>query len=468
MQNAVCPQALDAALRRAKLDKMEAGHATNIVYGVLRHRAQLDHALVQLTSPKFTARTPLATVCALRIGAYEVLHMATPEYAAVNEAVALVGSATARRRFANGVLRGLIRRRDACEIIVPAEDESLSPLGALSVETCTPEWLLHKLCPPAGALASLEEVGEWARKTQQQPGLTLRINRLRATRDQVQEALQQAAQIETLEPMGLTCALLLPEGGGHVPSLPGFTAGWWSVQDVGAQCVALLAAPEPGSRVLDLCAAPGGKTTNLAELMGDMGTLVSIELHERKARLVREACDRLGLTCVHVHAADATDAEGLRRLLASRASECEPVEGERTSDDPPWLADTVVVDAPCSGSGTLRRNPEHRHRPMDDERMAALRGLQRRLLASAASCVRVGGTLTYSVCSPLLEETDDLVSAFLKARAGDFEVVRVDDPALVPYAASSEALGGERMCVRTWTHLHPADSHFAVKLRRLA
>ena len=132
-------------------------------------------------------------------------------------------------------------------------------------------------------------------------------------------------------------------------------------------------------------------------------------------------------------------------------------------------ADAVLLDAPCSGAGTLRRNPEHRFREADVAVRASQCELQRRLLDSAASCVRVGGTLTYSVCSPLMAETDAVVAAFLRTRS-DFEIVQLpaarSHEVLRPFIADSAALGPASV-VRTWTHRHPADSHFAAQVRRV-
>ena len=436
----------------AKADSLADGErrqATEIVYGVLRTGHSLDYQLAQLTSSSFAKKTPMPTLCALRMGAYELLHLSTPGYAAINEAVDLCGSQKSQRSFANGVLRNLLRKRDDESLPTLSDDESLTRTQRLAIETSTPNWLLSDLSTGDGApLASFNDLEAWAHASQERPPITLRINRKRTTRDRVAEEL--TAHGLSVEPVdGLADALLLEAGGGAVTSLPGFADGLWSVQDVGAQCVALLAAPalsdngEP-RRVLDLCAAPGGKSTHLAELVGDGGVL-SVEVHARKARLIEQSCARLGhAEAVDVQVADATDSTALQGLLESKG----------WSDG----VDAVVVDAPCSGLGTLRRNPEHRYRKADPKAMDALSKLQASLLAAAATCVRPGGTLIYSVCSPRYEETDAAVERFLKEQPS-FELLPAP-PELAPFAAENGA------AVRTWTHLHPADSHFAVRLRR--
>ena len=471
--DAFADRALHSELAKADLtlSDLDRAKATELVYGVMRTSGSLDYQLELLTSPGLAKKTQHATLCALRMGAYEIMHQNTPDFAAVNEAVSLAGSQKSQRAFTNGVLRNLARRKGGGELTPATSDESLSQMRALAIETSTPEWLLKELssAPAAGGsalLGSFDELAAWAHASQQRPSLALRVNRARATRDDVCEALRDAGlRVEVVE--DLDDALLLDTGGGQVTKLPGFAEGWWSVQDVGAQVVALLAAPWNADDaagqtvVLDLCAAPGGKSTHLAELLHARGhadaRVLSVEVHAAKARLIEGACERLGLDgTVGVHVADATSPEALTSLLSAEVG-------------PDALADAVLLDAPCSGLGTLRRNPEHRYRPASAASYRALCELQATLLDSAAGALRVGGTLTYSVCSPILAETETCVAAFLARHAGRFEVAPANENSAVPseYVADSAALGAGSI-VRTWTHQHQADSHFAVALRRIA
>ena len=473
--DAFADRALHAELEKAdNLSDSERGLATELTYGVMRTASALDYQLARLTSKTFAEKTHPATLCAMRIGAYELLHLSTPDYAAVDEAVSLLGpQERGRRSFANGVLRNLARQRD--ELPLPSDDASLTPIEALAIETSTPEWLLKELSSGESAegapplLGDFDELAAWAWASQEQPALALRVNRRRATRDLVLTQLQAAGLTANKVP-GLDDTLLLDAGGGSVVTLPGFKEGYWSVQDVGAQLIALLATPPagfpPGSTVLDLCAAPGGKATHLGELLADgeaasdgeerarasKSCVHAVDVHKRKATLVRNACTRLGLSpTVKVHVADATSPTDLATILETAGCE--------------GGADAVVLDAPCSGSGTLRRNPEHRYRAADPASYKELCTLQAKLLDSASACVRVGGTLTYSVCSPTLAETDECIAAFLK-RSPNFELVpAAENEVLTQFVADSPLLG-EGACVRTWTHRHPADSHFAALLRR--
>ena len=250
-KGAFAERALNAAFANAKgLSPVEVVQATEMTYGVLRTQALLDFHLQRLVKSgrdDFRAKTPAATLCALRLGAYELLHMSTPEYAAVDRAVALAGRARAQRSFTNGVLRNLARARDAGRLPSPSDDASLSPLEALAIESSMPLWVLKEL-EGSGLLGSFEELRAFAIASQQRPALTLRVNPRRATTDHVVALLADAGVpasrgVSDVRPSELRQDVTLDGGGGAVSRLPGFADGLWSVQDLGAQCVGRLAAP---------------------------------------------------------------------------------------------------------------------------------------------------------------------------------------------------------------------------------
>ena len=433
---AFADRALSAELDAAP--ELPAGgrrHATELVYGVMRNSALLDHHLGQLTN---LTRADLKTRTILRIGAHETLHLRTADHAALNEAVAL-GKNRVQRSYVNGVLRSLVRGRDADTLVAPE---------SLAVRTSTPQWLLDDV---AASLDDADEVAAWAEASQQAPRLALRVNAHRCDPDAALAALVAAgADAEAHPAVG---GSLLVRGGGAPHKLPGFAEGHWTVQDAAATLIGTLAAPAAGDRVaLELCAAPGGKTTHTASLLQPSGgVVVAVELHARKLKLIAEASSRLGVAdAVRAVAADATDVGALRAALAEHADGAE-------------AADAVLVDAPCSGMGTLRRNPEHRAKVR--EQLDGLPALQGRLLDAAAEVVRVGGAVTYSICTPRREEGDDVLAAFLARKDGAFVLETIDDPALTPFAAARPELGGD--VLQTWTHRHELDSHFAARLRRV-
>jgi 16S rRNA (cytosine967-C5)-methyltransferase len=218
-----------------------------------------------------------------------------------------------------------------------------------------------------------------------------------------------------------------------------FLAGRFTVQDEASQLVVALLDPQPGERVLDLCAAPGGKTTAIAERVGPSGSVVAVDRNTRRLDLVQRAVRRLGLTGIRTVARDAT------RSLAELA--------------PEGGFDRILVDAPCSGLGTLRRNPDAkwRVRPGDPTRLAEI---QRALVGKAASVLRPGGTLVYSTCTVLAEENEEIARHFLNGPR-DFAPIPKDAvPEEVKTVADPDGV------LRTFPHIHDTDGFFAARFER--
>ena len=433
---AYADRALHAALDRRALDEREAALATELVYGTLRQTLRLDFLLAKLATRSWS-KLPMDTLAALRLGAYQLLHTRVPDHGAVGEAVALV-----RRRhehqagFANAILRELARRRDAGTLPDPARELG-DPIEALAVATAHPRWVLAQVWTELGEA----EARAWAEANNAVAPLTLRVNPLRAEVAEVAARLTAAGA--SARPVDGVPGALSVTGGGAPQRLPGFGEGAFSVQDPAAQLVGHLCAPAPESVIVDACAAPGGKATQLAELMGDRGTVLAVEVHAGRSRLIAANVERLGLASVVVAIADATDRTALAQLLAEHGRA---------------HADLVLVDAPCSGMGTLRRNPELRLR--GDERIPELCALQDRLLDAAAAVVAPGGALVYAVCTVTREEGPERVRTFL-ARTPSFALAPVPE-ALARFAAPLD--GG--VVLRTWTHRDPMDSFFAARLER--
>ena len=265
----------------------------------------------------------------------------------------------------------------------------------------------------------------------ERPPLTLRANRLRITR----EAL--AARLREEDLAGARPTALAPDGlmldKGTVSRLAAFTEGWCTVQDEASMLVALLLDPQPGDVVADACAAPGTKTTQLAELMGNRGRIIALDASAGRLKLLDRAAARLGVSIVESHAGGAA-------ALAPR-----------------WngRCDRVLVDAPCSNLGVLRRNPEVKWRRTEED-LRRLQQKQRTILAAAAAMAKPGGTLVYATCSPEPEENEDVVVPFLAAHP-DWAL---DAPAEFPVPADGRGM------VRLFPHRHGTDAFTAVRLRR--
>ena len=423
--------ALDGALRSAGvLEPREAALCTELTYGTLRWQLELDRAIAAHSArPPAELDAPLRA--ALRIAAFELLHHPrVPARAAVDQGVELVRELGLARAagYANAVLRRLSETRAP----PPAPSKEADPIGHIAATTAHPRWLIERWARWLGA----DEAEKLAAANQRQAAAVVRAARRRATREQVQEALRKSG-IESEPGRYSPDALVLAPGAPPALDIDGHEQGLFQAQDEAAQLVSLYAAPPAGASVLDACAAPGGKACHLAEL--GAGSVLAVDLHARKARNIEEAASRLGLAEVHALAGDATL----------------PLPGEGPFD-------LALVDAPCSGLGTLRRHPEVKLRrtPDDVDRVAAL---QARLLAQVSRSVKPGGLLVYAVCTLTPEESDEQVERFLAANP-DFHPERPPHGWALP-AADADCLD-EQGRLRIFPHRTGTDGFFAVRLRK--
>ncbi len=372
-----------------------------LVYGVLRRHETIDWRLDAVLA-KPLHRLPVVVQMLLRLGAYQLLFLdRIPASAAVNETVRLTKSFAKQLRrdwsgLVNGVLRNLIR--------VPAPpfpDPAIHPARSLSVRHGIPEWLAERWLDRMG----LEQAEAACRASNTVPSVTLRINSNRLTREVFLERLRQggvAAHPAALSPVGIVL-----EKGQDVTSLPGFLAGDFYVEDEAAQLIPPILDPQPDETVLDACAAPGGKTTHLAELMGDRGTIYAVDRQASRMDLLRQNCGRLCVQSVVPIVGDVRKPSEWCGMIAR---------GSNIRERLP-LFDRILVDAPCSGVGVLRRHPESKWR-RDRSAFARHQKLQGDILSSVASCLRPGGVLVYSTCSTETEETEEVVHRFCEAYPG--------------------------------------------------
>lgn len=414
--------ALDAELESAGgMDPRDAALATELAYGVLRRRARLDHALAPLVDAGLSRLEP-RVLDALRLGAYQLLFTRVPPHAAVSSTVAALhaGGLSRAAGLANAVLRRLAR-----EGAPPPPDRSADAQGALELAGSFPAWFARELLARLGA-----EAFDFAEAVDRPAPAAVRVNRTRTTREEAAARIADEAPGARLREGRLPEALLL-EGTGPVARLPAFRDGLISPQDEAAQAVDLLCAPVPGCRVLDACAAPGGKSCHLAEL--GAGEVVAIDVNERKVRRVAGEAARLGLT------------DRVRTLCADATLPL-PVEG---------AFDLALVDAPCTGLGTLRRHPELRYRRTEEDVGRMVDG-QVRILDAVLPRVKPGGVLVYSVCSVLDAEGPAQLAALLARH-----------PELVPAPVDVDLPGLEDgWRLTTWPQRHGMDGFFAARLRR--
>jgi 16S rRNA (cytosine967-C5)-methyltransferase len=407
--DAFVQEVLDRLLSENPLPPADRGLATQLVYGTLRRRGSLD-ALLRLCVSRRPDQVEPWLWDVLRLGACQLLLLDhVPAHAALNETVEL----TARfdrpqaKGFLNGVLRSLARLATRDEATGPAADAlpleggryrrlgravlpdpRADPVQYLTLGFALPEWLARRWSQRHDA-DECRRLGFWFAGP---APLTLRVNPLRTTRDALLAALTEkgAAAEAGTHPQAVRLREPAP-----VRSLPGYDAGLFAVQDEAAMRVASALAPQPGWQVLDLCAAPGGKATHLAELMGDAGVVMACDPDEARLKTVAELAARLGLKSVRTARVGAEPGEGV----------------------PEGPFDAALVDVPCSNTGVLGRRPEVRWRlrPSDLDHLA---DLQARLLGAAAERVRPGGVVVYATCSVEPEENAALVRRVVTERGG--------------------------------------------------
>ena len=381
--------ALERALRDRDLLGVDRGLATELAYGAIRQRRWLDGWLDQLGKVPAKKQPPKLRWL-LHLGLYQLLLMERiPASAAVNTSVELAKTSGLGRLapVVNGLLRAALRAREAGQEL-PIPDDPASRLGQ---DHSLPDWfaaLLLEWRGPEGAAAV-------ASACNRVPELDLRVNRLRANREQVQLALAEA---------GISSELLqdCPDGlkitghGGDVRHWPGYSEGHWCVQDRAAQWIAPLLKPQPGDRILDACAAPGGKSTHLAELIADQGEIWAVDRSAGRLKRVASNAARLGLGAINALAADAAT------LLELEVR-------------PQWRESfqRILIDAPCSGLGTLARHPDARWR-VTPASIRALLPQQQALLDGLVPLLAPAGLLVYATCTIHPDENQAQVQALLK------------------------------------------------------
>jgi len=425
--------ALDTLLNRNRgTDPRDRALLTELVYGILRMRGRLDFALAQVSRQPFAKLEPAAQQL-LRIGAYQLLELARiPVRAAVNETVELARKLDLERLagLVNGTLRELDRKRQ--ELNWPPPEKVRDYLE----HVCSlPRWLAREIMsqlPNAEARLFGEALSQAA-------PMSLRINSLKTDSASFKARLDEAGFLYRqcrYAPEGL---ILEQRGTGPIP---GDVEGWYQVQDEASMLIAHLLDPQPGDKILDACAAPGGKTTHIAALTANRARIIALEKHPQRVRLLEQGVIRNGCTCIEARQYDLEEFPDFLEINSF---------------------DRVLVDAPCSGLGVLRRNPESRWTRQAAD-LKELADLQLKILFNLAPLVKPGGLLLYSVCTFSRAETSGVVAEFLENHK-DFMAESFADQLPADWQELLDSAGA----LRSFPHRHDGmDAFFAVKLRRQA
>ena len=378
--NAWSDGSLKRTIARNGLDSRDAALATRLAYGVIQNRMLLDYYIGCYCTQRPNHLEPVI-LNILRIGAYQILFLdKIPHRAAVNEAVEMVKRHG--RPKASGLVNAVLRKVVTNRLDLPALPAD-SAARRLSVRYSHPEWLVQRLLREIGE----EETEQFLRGNNEIVPTTIQTNRLRITDEELEKELRAEGVCVESHPWLAGCFAV--SGTGDLEGLTAFREGHFMVQDAAARLVAVAARPESCDRVLDVCAAPGGKSFALAIAMGDRGDILACDIHPHKLRLLESSAERLGIRSVRTALADGR----------------EPHEAWREQ------ADVVIADVPCSGLGIIRKKPDIRYK--NPAELANLPDIQRAILANAATYVRPGGVLVYSTCTVLRAENQAVTDDFL-------------------------------------------------------
>lgn len=413
---------LDVELRSTEVADVDKSLLAEIVHGVMRWQGRLDWVLNGFTHGNFS-KSEVNIKNALRVALYQIMFLTqVPHYAAVNEAVEFIKKIRGEKaaNLVNAVLRNIIRSLDG--IHYPKIEDDL--LQYLAVYYAHPLWMVKRWA----ARFEREDLEKLLIANNEIPGLTLRINKVKIAPTEFLSLLDKQ-QVHYTGSAFIDYFVKVKSLGG-ISQLNIFQSGYFSIQDESAALPVLLLDPQKGERVIDMCAAPGGKTTYIAEIMNNEGEILAVDKYESKLKLITSSCERLGLHNVKAIIADSNELSTPQ-------------------------ADKVIVDAPCSGLGALRKKPDMKWK-REPEDIPRIVPQQRRLLESGAKLVKPGGVLVYSTCTMEPEENGELILSFL-AQHQEF---KIDDASRFV----NHSVVTEKGWVETFPHRHHIDGSFAVRM----
>jgi 16S rRNA (cytosine967-C5)-methyltransferase len=424
---------LNQTLQKYRPEKTEAALVTELVYGTIQRKNTLDFFLDRFVAKGCAKLEPWVRNL-LRLSLYQLIYLdRIPEHAAVNEAVNIAKRKghTGISGMVNGVLRNVIRGK--AELRVP---DSLDPVSRIALTESHPQWLVADWVRRFG----IESAERMCRSNNEPPRASVRVNGMKLTPEALLGQLEESGY--SAHRSSLSAAGVVVESGGNMALTPWYANGELSIQDESSMLVAEMVDPEPGMDVLDCCAAPGGKTAHIAELMNNSGRILACDLHEHKRELIEAQSKRLGLRIVETKT---IDARKLPEALGGKSF------------------DRILLDAPCSGLGVIRRKPDIKWAKSPDD-VADIAKLQTELLSGVASLLAPGGILVYSTCTISEEENERVIERFLR----DYPDFSLEGPPAKMLDRLPEGTVAGDGTVTVLPHRFGSDGFFIARLRRRA
>ena len=417
--------AINKHFKDCNLDKRDRGFATEIIYGVVENKIYLDYIIDKLSKIK-TNKLNLKVKILLRMGIYQILFLdSVSDYAAVNETVNLAKKIDNRSfGFINAVLRNVIRQKETI-----GEVNIKDPVDYLSTKYSYERWIVRNWISNFGKNFT-EDLLE---ANNEKPNLYIRVNTLKTSRDELIELLEK--QDVKCEKVSFIDEAIKVNNLKNIENNELYKKGFFTVQDISSMLVGKVLNPKENSQVIDICSAPGGKTTHIATLMNNTGKVVSRDIYDHKINLIKNSVNRLGLKNVTVELFDALnlDKESVDKF------------------------DYVLADVPCSGLGIIKRKPEIKYKEKDE--FKDLPKLQKAILQNASKYVKVGGTLVYSTCTVQDNENIEVVESFLQSNKR-FEFEKIEN-------INVDLENEDKGYIKIYPNVHGMDGFFIAKLKRV-
>lgn len=417
--------AINKHFKNLEISDMDRGLATELIYGVIENKYYLDYIINKLSKIKVKKMSTYVKIF-LRMGTYQILFLdSISDYAAVNETVKLSKKYDKKSSgFINAILRNEIRSKDT--IMDITEEDSVK---YLSIKYSYNSWIIKNWIDNFGQ----EFTEDLLEANNEKPSIYIRTNTLKVSREEL---------IEKLNAMGIVC-LKVPmveeaikvEKMKNIEKNELFKAGLFTIQDISSMMVGKVINPKKDSSVLDVCSAPGGKSTHLATLMNNTGKVIARDIFEHKLKLIKATVNRLGIKNVCVEKFDASEVD----------------------ENSIGKFDYVLADVPCSGLGIIRRKPEIKYKK--EEELKDITSIQKKILENASKYVKIGGNLVYSTCTIQDVENIDIITSFIE-KNNNFELTPID-------TVNVDFDNQDKGYLKIYPNIHGIDGFFIAKLKRI-
>lgn len=411
--------------KNVNISDQEKGLATELIYGIIENKYYLNYIIDKLSKIKSKKMSTYVKI-SLWLGIYQILFLdSIKDHAAVNESVNLIKKYDKKSSgFVNAILRNVLRQKDS---IMEIKDKEIK--DELSIKYSYNPWIVEKWIKDFGQEFTEDLLDANAEK----PNLYIRTNTLKISRDELIDKLSKQG-IKCTKVNGIDEAIMVQ----NLKNIEGnelFKLGYFTIQDISSMLVGKIANPEKDSKVLDICSAPGGKTTHVATIMENTGQVIARDVFDHKLKLIKSTVNRLGLTNVSIENRDAL----------------------KLDDNSIDKFDYVLADVPCSGLGIIRRKPEIKFKEASE--LSGLPDIQSKILNNASKYVKENGTLIYSTCTIHDEENIDVVEQFLKENK-NFELVPIEN-------INIDLDNQEKGYIKIYPNIHGMDGFFIAKLKRI-